>query len=213
MARSSALSSPRQASSGKRSMAGHFWNRSTTRRNIGISPDGRSDFIIRQIFAMNFAFGAALDRWNHRALPQCQDCAMLVSSPSLSSPPPRSSIGSHGKDYYLAPAYPTMFAAGAVVCAGHKSMASAGVDRDRRSRCQFPSHRSSCRSSIRRSSQRISTKSHLRPRPDRARGHRRAAHPGILRSNWVGVQMEKQVATIYRSLPPEDQAPRTLSSR
>ena len=36
-------------------------------------------------------------------------------------------FASHGKDYYLAPAYPTIFAAGAVVCDGFESMDSASA--------------------------------------------------------------------------------------
>lgn len=113
-------------------------------------------------------------------------------------------ISSHGKDYYLAPAYPTMFAAGAVVCAAVNrwirgawfaiaitfSIIAAPI--------VLPILDPPALA-------RFLDATHLRPSPN----EREAIGAPLTQefSDELGWRdMEKQVATVYRSLPPEDRA-------
>lgn len=86
----------------------------TQYRNFTGRPLG---FIIRQIFAMNVALaplwiaGVVAPFLNAKLRDARFLAFAFIATMALI-------IGSHGKDYYLAPAYPTMFATGAVACAG-----------------------------------------------------------------------------------------------
>jgi hypothetical protein len=73
-------------------------------------------FMIKQIFLMNFMLAPL---WLAGivapfAVARLRDARFLAIAFVVTA---AIIIGSHGKDYYLAPAYPTMFAAGAVACA------------------------------------------------------------------------------------------------
>jgi hypothetical protein len=113
-------------------------------------------------------------------------------------------FAAHGKDYYLAPAYPTMFAAGAVVCAGVNrwvrrvwiaaAMALAIIAAPIALPILDPPTLA-----------RYLDATHLRPAPDEREG---VGMPlTIVFSGELGWRdMEKQVAAVYRSLSPEDRS-------
>ena len=113
-------------------------------------------------------------------------------------------VASHGKDYYLAPAYPTMFAVGAVACnrlriwprrawvgaALAVSALTAPVVLPLLSPPQLA---------------RYLAKMHLQPRPDEAAGV--GAPLTQVFSDELGWRdFEKQVAAAYNSLPPDERA-------
>ena len=85
----------------------------TTRKNL---TGGPIRFEIQQILFMNFVLAplwiaGAIAPFRSAKLREARflSIAFIAATAIV--------IGTHGKDYYLAPAYPTMFAAGAVVCA------------------------------------------------------------------------------------------------
>ncbi len=113
-------------------------------------------------------------------------------------------IASHGKDYYLAPAYPTMFAAGAVVCArlsrwlrvlwyGAAVAMLVPVAPVILPILDPPALA------------RYLDATHLRPRANEVQAI--GAPLTQLFSDQLGWRrMEQQVAAVYRSLPPDDRA-------
>jgi hypothetical protein len=172
----------------------------TQYRNFTGRPLG---FMIRQILAMNFALAPL---WIAGIIapfvsPRLRDARFLAIAFIATT---AIIIGSHGKDYYLAPAYPTMFAAGAVVCAGinrwrRRAWIAAMIVLsipiapivlpilDPPALANYLNH------------------SHLRPRPVEREGIG-APLTQVFSDEMGWRQMEKQVATVYRSLPPEDRA-------
>ncbi len=172
----------------------------TQYRNFTGRPVG---FIIRQIFAMNFALAplwiaGIIAPFVSARLRDARFLAIaFIATTALT-------IGSHGKDYYLAPAYPTMFAAGAVVCAGINRwlrrawIATAIALSIPIAPIVLPILDPPVLAAY-------LDKSHLRPRPVEREGIG-APLTQVFSDQMGWRQMEKQVATIYRSLPPEDQA-------
>jgi hypothetical protein len=113
-------------------------------------------------------------------------------------------IASHGKDYYLVPAYPTLFALGAVTLNGRRSWLR-----------QFWVSASLVTSAIvapvvlplldAPQLERYLAATHLKPRPDEAAGV--GAPLTQIFSDELGWRdFEKQVAAAYNALPPEDRA-------
>jgi len=111
---------------------------------------------------------------------------------------------SHGKDYYLAPAYPTMFALGAVACSGLRiwprriwigaAVAMSALAAPVVLPLLDPS-----------GLERYLAATHLKPRPDEATGV--GAPLTQVFSDELGWRdFEKQVAATYNALPPEDRA-------
>ena len=86
----------------------------TTRKNL---TGGPIRFEVGQVLAMNFVLaplwiaGVVAPFSSARLRPARFLSIAFVAATAIV-------IGSHGKDYYLTPAYPTMFAAGAVACEG-----------------------------------------------------------------------------------------------
>ncbi|HEV7985693.1 MAG TPA: glycosyltransferase family 39 protein, partial [Steroidobacteraceae bacterium] len=113
-------------------------------------------------------------------------------------------IGARGKEYYLAPAYPTMFAAGAVACERLARWArvlwfSAAVA------LTIPIMPVVLPMLDPPALADYLDKSHLRPRPVEIEGI--GAPLTQVFSDEVGWRaMEKQVAEVYRALPPADRA-------
>jgi 4-amino-4-deoxy-L-arabinose transferase-like glycosyltransferase len=113
-------------------------------------------------------------------------------------------IASHGKDYYLAPAYSTMFALGAVACSGLKivprriwitaAVAVSAIGAPVVLPLLDPPLLA-----------RYLAATHLKPRPDEAAGV--GAPLTQIFSDELGWRdFEKQVAAAYNALPPEERA-------
>ncbi len=172
----------------------------TQYRNFTGRPLG---FLIKQIFAMNVALaplwiaGVVVPFISARLRDARFLAIGFIATTAII-------IGSHGKDYYLAPAYPTMFAVGAVACARVNRWVRRGWIAliialsipiapivlpilDPPALAAYLA------------------KSHLRPRPDEREGI--GAPLTQVFSDELGWRdMEKQVAAVYRSLPPEDRS-------
>ena len=113
-------------------------------------------------------------------------------------------IASHGKDYYLAPAYPSLFALGAVACGGLGAVArrawigGALVTSAIVAPVALPLLDPPVLA-------RYLAATHLKPRPDEAAGV--GAPLTQVFSDELGWRsFEKQVAAAYLALPPEDRA-------
>ncbi len=160
-------------------------------------------FMIKQIFAMNVALAPL---WIAGIVAPFLD-ARLRDARFLSIAFVATTvvvIGTHGKDYYLAPAYPAMFAAGAVVCAGINRwvlrawIATAIALFIPIAPVLLPILDPPVLA-------RYLTATHLRPSPN----EREAIGAPLtqLFSDELGWrQMEKQVAAVFRSLPPDDRS-------
>jgi 4-amino-4-deoxy-L-arabinose transferase-like glycosyltransferase len=113
-------------------------------------------------------------------------------------------VATHGKDYYLVPAYPTMFALGAVACTGLKiwprriwigvALANSALVAPVVLPLLDPPRL-----------ERYLAATHLKPRPDEAAGV--GAPLTQVFSDELGWRtFEQQVAAAYNALPPEDRA-------
>jgi hypothetical protein len=113
-------------------------------------------------------------------------------------------IASHGKDYYLTPAYPTMFAAGAVACEGVRRWLRvawfAGA-----AALLLPVVPVILPILDPPALARYLDATKLRPRPNELTAIG-APLTQIFSDELGWRQMEQQVAAVYRSLPPEDRA-------
>ncbi len=113
-------------------------------------------------------------------------------------------ICAHGKGYYLAPAYPAMFAAGAVLC-GELSTWILALWFGLAFALAIPIAPVVLPILAPPALFDYLNKSHLRPRPVEVEGI--GAPLTQIFSDEVGWRtMERQVAAVYRSLPPEDRA-------
>lgn len=186
--------------------AAHGWpflqsiHYATVHRNFTGSP---VRFELKQIFAMNVALAPL---WLAGVVAPFVDArlrdARFLSSAFISASV--ITIAAHGKDYYLAPAYPAMFAAGAVACAGLNRwicrawMATAIALSIPVAPIVLPILDPPVLA-------RYLAATHLRPSPN----EREAVGAPLTQvfSDELGWrQMEKQVAAVYRSLPPEDRS-------
>jgi hypothetical protein len=170
----------------------------TAHRNLTGSAVG---FEIKQVLAMNFLlaplwiagvlapfFSARLREARFLSLAFVAATAIIV--------------GSHGKDYYLAPAYPTMFAVGAVACAGLsrwlRSLWLAGAVA-----LTAPILPVVLPILSPPALDRYLARTHLRPSPN----EREAVGAPLTQmfSDELGWRtLEKQVAAVYRALPPDE---------
>jgi 4-amino-4-deoxy-L-arabinose transferase-like glycosyltransferase len=113
-------------------------------------------------------------------------------------------FGSHGKDYYLAPAYPTMFAVGAVVCARiprwlnalwfTAAVAMTAIILPIVLPILSPPALA-----------RYLASSHLRPAPSEREGIG-APLTQVFSDQFGWREMEEQVASVYHALPPDQRA-------
>jgi 4-amino-4-deoxy-L-arabinose transferase-like glycosyltransferase len=113
-------------------------------------------------------------------------------------------IASHGKDYYLVPAYPSLFALGAAACGRIPRWVAAtwSVGAVALSAVAAPVVLPLLDPPA---LARYLDRTHLRPRPDEAAGI--GAPLTQVFSDELGWRsFEKQVAAVYNSLPPEDRA-------
>ncbi len=172
----------------------------TGHRNFTGSPLG---FEIKMVLAMNFVLaplwiaGVAAPFFDARLRnARFLSIAFVIATAIV--------IFSHGKDYYLAPAYPAMFAAGAVACAGLGRwlrvvwFATAAVSSLIVAPVLLPILTPQALSSY-------LAATHLRPPPS----EREAVGAPLTQvfSDELGWRkMEQQVAAVYRSLSPEDRA-------
>ncbi|HXN85479.1 MAG TPA: glycosyltransferase family 39 protein [Candidatus Binataceae bacterium] len=160
-------------------------------------------FEIKQIFAMNFVLAplwiaGIIAPFVNARLREARFLAIAFIATTAVI------IASHGKDYYLAPAYPTMFAAGAVACAGLNRwiprvwFATAIAFSILGAPIVLPILDPPALAHF------LDT-THLRPSPN----EREAVGAPLTQvfSDELGWRdMEKQVATVYRSLPPEERS-------
>jgi hypothetical protein len=160
-------------------------------------------FELKQIFAMNVALAplwiaGVVAPFVDARLPRARflSIAFIITTAII--------IASHGKDYYLAPAYPAMFAAGAVVCAGlnrwiRRAWIALAVA------LSIPIAPAILPLLDPPVLAGYLARSHLRPSPN----EREAVGAPLtqLFSDELGWrQLEQQVAQVYRALPPDEQA-------
>lgn len=160
-------------------------------------------FMIKQIFAMNIALAPL---WIAGIVapfisPRLRNARFLAVGFVVTTV---IVIGTHGKDYYLAPAYPAMFAVGAVACEGLNRWLRRGwiavalaltipIAPVVLPILDLPTLAA------------YLERSHLRPSPNEREGI--GAPLTQLFSDELGWrQLEKQVAQVYRSLPREEQS-------
>jgi hypothetical protein len=119
--------------------------------------------------------------------------------------------GSHGKDYYLAGTYPTLFALGAViaVCAWTWLKASLAVCAVAVTAVALPITLPILPPDV---LGHYMDASHLRPRPDQ-RASADAPITQLFSDQFGWRELERQVAAVYRALPPDERAHAAILTR